>query len=481
MHPTLVKRLILATLAVAVAPLAAQTDPDSNQRDRFNYYPQVFFTPPVAESTSVPSTKEGDDWLELDTVLLPGRKSRFFRSLSFSASLVDQENCIEDKSSADPSPLAALGICSELESGSGEVRTFRLNPDDHLLGFEGTITPGDWFRNADDFTKAYSLAKTYDKYVNVEVDPLKGMNRRREKLHFLTWGRGKRLALSLSGTVKYAERKSVVDGARLPRQMLRDEHFEDTYSVEFEPNRLLFYPGDLATAYKALLAHTKLSSDNTSGLDVKQCTTKDGKVDCVAAACRDSAPGDLLDCLKTLSDRPVSPRWLSALLPKIKYEDKDQFDFLLNGGNFVPLAFLEDSIQTWTVSWDLGAALDTAHHRREALTAIATHQKLVEQDAKRKLTIEILTSSINKRAGRSLSKALLARYNDDSFVDASWSAVWLDGTTERKLTELDLHLNTKPGVVLGEQGPPRGSYLIKLKAKDAFGNQAERTVTLRVI
>ncbi|MDX1502847.1 MAG: putative Ig domain-containing protein [Thermoanaerobaculia bacterium] len=491
--------ILTLTLGLTGAALADDNDDEDSQlRDRSAYFPLFFqgVTDEPAEPDDRGATVKKP---KLAEEFLPGFWSLALRSLTFEASLLDQVDCIEDKSDATPSPLASLAICSQVEvpsdTGDPTVRTFRFNPDDELRSYKITVNPGDWFRSAADFTAAYTTAKSYPLYVDRSDDPLLEKTSEREALHFLSWSFGKRLLAGLSATGSYTKRASLVDNTLLPAPMLRRDRYEDTLSVEFDPDRLLVYPGDLASAYDALLAHTQLAPDSGSGLPADQCLIRAGEsgadgeevkvdtLDCFTKVCQQEKNGDLFACLGALSKRKVSRRGLAGLLPKIKYEEKDQFDFLLNGGVFVPQAFLEDSLHTWTVTWDLGEALDSADHRRQALKAIATHQKLVAQDvardAKKKLTLQVPSYSLRYPAGTEFIEFLLARYDNGEFADAKWSGVRLDGGKKTSLAKIGLSVNEKPGVLMGKVTKP-DTYTVELTAKDDYGKTATATVTLTV-
>ena len=454
--------------------LEAQTTGGTYRSD--SYYIQA----PVPMGETVPERIDDrtlvNAWkADFEKYLLPGWKSRFGRSLSFSASLLDQPDYIP------------IGESTENPSG------FLPNSTDKLGKFDISLSPGQWFRKSSDFSAAYALGKSSATAVLIDFssDPLaalppslKRLNAGHvTKLQFLAWaGKGsgwKRLASAVGFTVAASERSAWVGSVPIPDSIRDRDRVVETYSLKLDAKHFLLFPGQVSAAYTALEAHTAISRLNRSGLEEGSCE-----------AGQDS--GNPVSCLEKLSKLKVSRRGLAGLVPSVEFKTVDEFDFVLSAGNFVGSRFLEDSLWTFNVTWDLGSALDTANHRREAIKAIALHHQLVKRDQMRN---DELVLSVGRPGsvlkGQLLYLPLIAKYKTSKVLPlGSWAATAKEANlkspcersptsrdSQKGLHELDLKLSSD-GILSGY--PPEGNWDINVVFTDPHKNQAMTCTTLKV-
>lgn len=417
-----------------------------------------FIQAPVPEGDPKATTVDDDQWkADFEESLLPGGKSRFWRSLTFSFSTLDQPDNV------------FIGESEENPSG------FLRNPDQSLSKLDFTLKPGQWFRKSSDFSAAYALGKSPATagLIDFSTDPLADFQNTAErledrgvsKLEFLAWaGKGgtwKRLASAITFTMANSERSRLVGTSVLPPDIQDRDDEATTFSFKLDPKQLIRFPGQLSAAYTALEAHTAISSSNRSGLTNPGASCETGE---------NSA--NVVRCLEQLSDIQVSGRWLAGLLPEIEIKTTDEFDFVKVGGNFIGSQFLEDSLETVTVTWNLGAALDTANHRREAIKAIALHRTLVKRDTMRNDELSLVVTPPHKiKEGTLLYMPLIAKYKkSEDLPKGSWKA--------KGVQMLNLKLSGD-GILSGY--PPAGDWEIVITFKDTYGNVAETRTLIEVV
>ncbi len=320
--------------------------------------------------------------------LLPGPWSRFLRPLTVTGSSVDQLDRIYD-GTVDP------------ETG---FPSFTANPAGDLGKIELTVKPKNVFRSTAELKAAYSLAldDTAGGFIDASSDPLR-VTPSGKKLSELAWagrrGVGKRLLSAFEATFGYSERSPFAGALLLDEEVLKQDDDEFVYSISLDLDSLVIFPAEVGEAYDTLEKHTMLDPRNRAGLDVfinEQC-----------------AGLNPIRCLREMSGIRVKGRWLAGLLPKITYKTVDQFDFIVAGGE--PFPFNEDSIETFTVTWDLGSALDSAKHRRAAVKALAQHQKLAARDDRRNLQpILALSRQVSVPHGFPMPIKLPAAYQEET-------------------------------------------------------------------
>ena len=247
-------------------------------------------------------------------------------------------------------------------------------PVDDLAKLELTVKPGQIFRSTAELGQAYdlALADLTKGFVDRLSDPLRDTPSRK-KLDELAWagrhGVGKRLLAALEATVGYNERSPFAGPTLLDEEIRGEDDTEFVVSVSLDLDALVIFPEEVGEAYEVLEKHTRLDPENEAGLDVFENLDCSGK--------------NPIKCLREKSGIGVRGRWLAGLLPKITFETVDQFDFILAAGQPFPLN--EDSLESVTVTWDLGSALDSAKHRRAAIKALGSHRKLAARDDRRNL------------------------------------------------------------------------------------------------
>ncbi len=64
-------------------------------------------------------------------------------------------------------------------------------------------------------------------------------------------------------------------------------------------------------------------------------------------------------------------------MPVFEFKTVDQFDFVEFGGRFLRSLYLEETIETYTMTWDLNRIFDRRADRTAALDAVAAVEKLV--------------------------------------------------------------------------------------------------------
>lgn len=382
--------------------------------------------------------------LDFESALLPGRGSLLFRSLTLGYSLLDQA----DRVFVGGDPILPASF---LEVGDTTLNKFDLK-----------LAPGSWFRTPKEFQDAYELAKKAP-FVESGSDPLldRKFDAQSKKLHFLAWakrsGAAKRLLDSTEFTISSAERSEVASMMIVPPNLRSQNKRATTYSFVFDPKNIVVFPEQVASAYNALEKHVDLHKSEPGLKDPTLCTEP-----------------VLIDRLRCLSEITVRPRWVAGLIPEVKLERVDQFEFLANAGGFVRSPFVEDDIDTLTVQWDLAAALNSSEHRRAALNAVLRHQALYKVGRQRAAGIDISPTSLEVREGQMIFLPLKAEYDAD--VGALEVSKWqLAGAEPR------LHLS-KEGVLSGFLAPSKSSVVtLRVTAIDKHGGEAVQEIRISVI
>lgn len=149
----------------------------------------------------------------------------------------------------------------------------------------------------------------------------------------------------------------------------------------------------------------------------------------------------------------------------------------------MPSPDIKDTLDTYTVTWDLGATLNTAKHRRDAITAIAIHKQLVLQDKMRSEKNLIIkgSDSVSIKAGDVLFHPFSAWQKDKKSGEekrakgVSWSAHLGSGEEGPPLKDLQLTL-TSDGTLVGKPDANADGKILTIRGTDKY----KKSVTLEV-
>lgn len=252
---------------------------------------------------------------------------------------------------------------------NGETRTvpeFIPNPDQRLRKYSLEIAFVNSVVKPADLKTLYAAARAASGSLNLSVDPVTAdrwayfsRNRPRD-----TFGR---LLSGFKLTVAVSERETPMPTEPVsPRleQLLNeiDEH-EETFAIEFDPTALFRTSSDYSSAAAALDTYAKLYKPGALGLG-------------------DVSPQGIRG----------AERFLIAALPKFKVQVVDQFDLFEFSGRFLRSALQEDSIEVYTLTWDLSRFIRSRSDELTDLGTVATLAKLaktgLQVSAPRKTAIE---------------------------------------------------------------------------------------------
>ncbi|MCG8463058.1 MAG: hypothetical protein MI919_42790 [Holophagales bacterium] len=357
------------------------------------------------------------------------------------------------------------------------------NPAPNLEKREATLRPGRFFRTTAELDAAYKVAtdKKTRRLIDSGSDPLRKVDEA-EKLAELASANSKgyirRFFSAFEMTFGHSERDPTELKQDPASPEFRSDDGEFVYRVTLDLDQLVVFPAEVREAYDTLERHLKLDPLERVELepfDSGQC-----------------AGDDPVRCLRKTSGLPVRGRWLAGVLPTIKFETKDQFDFILAGGEAFPLQ--EDTLETITVTWDLTSALDIAKQRRDAIKALAAHRRIQEREARRGREPLLGKSSIDLPKGFPLPVQLRSCYRGYSTdkgecegrpPELTWKvhevAQSRDGAEFEPLgDDHPIEINPK-GQLKAEDAEP-GRYRIRLCLVDDVGNASrlQQELTLDV-
>ncbi len=276
--------------------------------------------------------------------LLPN-ESRWFRGFTFKVYRLDQSNTLFDS--------------------TGNTRP---NPNPELEKYELSLDLSKVFWSSDELVDAYKLAASTKKAKLSLIDAecfreqyLSNGKTGQEVLAFFARaqkGRGKKLRRFASAwTFSMAQSERQNPG-------LGGDDYEGTYSITFDPKKLIVTADRALKAYEGLDAYTELH---------KVKVPRDFLGPNIGDVRHPSS------ALRKQSGLPIMKQGFVALIPTMKIKSVDQFDFLAVGSTFLPNPLIEGSLETVTFTWDLSTALDTAKKRRDAMKAIVIHEKLLKR------------------------------------------------------------------------------------------------------
>jgi len=255
----------------------------------------------------------------------------------------------------------------------GEDRTvpgFIPNPDERLVKGTVEINVSRVFPSTGDLKSLFSTVSTHKERFDLSVDPLAAED---DPVAYFMRARGRdwaaRLASGLTISFALSERPTPDPTADIPEplreQIAAADQYEEVYSVKFDPFPLFNTGSHRSEAAQALTAYAttfKPGRDVPTGLQI-------------ATLCASPHP----HCLGETAGLSQSRRWLAALLPTFEYKTVDQFDFVQYGSRFLRPFFLDESLEVYTLTWDLSRVLDRQKERTATLDAIAAVEKLSAQ------------------------------------------------------------------------------------------------------
>ena len=260
--------------------------------------------------------------------------------------------------------LGELTVPDRTGEGERTVPDFIPNPDEKLWKATAELKFGRLFTSTADLKSIYSSAKKHKKLFDLASDRIAGEE---DKVDFFLRRRsrdwGARLISGLTFTFAISERPAVDPMGKLPDAVRRrleteDEH-EETFSIKYDPLPLFNTGSHLSAGAAALAAYATTYKPETLGVE---------------SLCTDPKRPS---CLREVSNLASSKKWLAALLPVFEFKTVDQFDFVEFGGRFLRSLFLEESLETYSLTWDLNRVFDRKADRTAALDAVAAVEELV--------------------------------------------------------------------------------------------------------
>lgn len=309
-------------------------------------------TPTTVEHSSSSDSSTPSAKLEVKD-LLPSPSELMGRALKFKLELLDQEDFYIEEVT--------------LPSGRGgeerDAMVFRPNPDRYLWKTTLSLDFSKLFPSAAELKAGYEGVAAHSKWIDRSADPL-SLERANGELveyfaHARPTDRWKRFLSGISAFVAIADRPALQDGAPLPRPVLEEDDYDETYGVKVDPAKWFVDVSDWAAAYSATLAYAK-AYEKPEVLRFEH-------------PCSEQIDRRCLDGLTSLA----GPRQiLAAVLPVFEVKSVDQFDFVQAGKRFISTSLQDSTLETYTLTWDLGRVVSAAEDRRAALKTLAAIEKM---------------------------------------------------------------------------------------------------------
>lgn len=235
------------------------------------------------------------------------------------------------------------------------VVEFLPNPDQYLWKATLTVSPSQMFLSASDLETAYGAVAKNRKLFRTDYDPLSLVD---DELGYFSRSRradrAGRVLSSVTFSVAVSQRPSLDGQSTLPDPVINEDRAVQTYSVKIDPLSWFVTGTEKASAYSALGAYAKAYK-------------KSEAVETLLIPCKNQNDRD---CLRELSGLSGRGRFWVAVLPVFEYKSVDQFDFVNAGGRYLFAPLVEDTIETYTVTWDLKRAFKASKERISALSAV---------------------------------------------------------------------------------------------------------------
>jgi len=303
---------------------------------------------PVLSASSQPSTAR----LRVAD-LLPDPSERFGRSLNFKLELLDQEDFF----------IQEVTLPSGRNGEDRDTLIFRPNPDRYLAKGTLTLDLSKLFQSPSELKTAYETVQELPEAFDTAHDPLAVERARGEVTDLFAWARPKdrwkRLLSGISVYAAVADRPTLSNGSPLPEPILAEDRYNQTYGLKIDPSKWFVTASDRASAFAATEAYARAYGKPDVLKVVQPCS---GQVD--------------RRCLDSLSEIAGPQTYLWALLPVFELKSVDQFDFIQTGQRFLTGSFQDKTLETYTLTWDLGRAFGAATERAAAAKLIAALEKV---------------------------------------------------------------------------------------------------------
>lgn len=237
-----------------------------------------------------------------------------------------------------------------------------------------------------------------------------------------------------------------------------------SFDLVFDPASLFVTAADHAAAYTALASYLKVFPERVKGLAKQHCT-----------------PGeDDRSCLEKLAGTAATSgqrarRVLAAVLPTVKVESVDEFDYAVLGGVpvLLPPEGRDRALQNFELSWKLASVLPASKARRDALAALKARAELnAVIEALAVPGLEVTTQALTVQHGVNIAAPL-----QTNAVGGVWTA-------DRENWPVRSLYLTANGVLLGQPRCPGGATACQttlgFKVTDAAGREIRRSISLTI-
>lgn len=285
------------------------------------------------------------------------------------------------------------------------------NPDQYLWKATLTLNPSQLFILPSELEAAYGTVLKNGRLFNTTYDPLS--LEEHEIDYFMRRRSIDRFGRLLSGftfSAAVSERPRLEGGSPLPDPIFSRDKRVETYGLKFDPLPWFVTGSEQASAFSAL------------GSYVKAYKQKD-LAESITPLCKSQHD---VRCVEEVAGLSRGRRFAIAVLPVLEYKSVDQFDFINAGGRFVFSPFFDQTIETYTATWDLKRAFKVSKERLGAIAAIQASQDLSAPAP----LIEINSKPINVAVG----ELVYLRFRVTGGVkDLAWSVKsTCPGATEKK-------------------------------------------------
>lgn len=285
--------------------------------------------------------------------LLPSSAERWSRLFEVKAELIDQEDFF----------IQEILLPRGREGEELPTKVFSPNPDRYLWKSTVNLNFARLVRSPDELKIAYEAAANNPAWFDTGVDPLALERAGNDVVKYFARARPEdrvdRLLTSLTAFVAVADRPSLRNGLLLPGQIEREDGYDETYGIKIEPSRWFVSGTDWAKAYGATAAYARAYKQPSALSFPHPCS---GQVN--------------RRCLDHATRLSGSQRLFATILPTFEFKLVDQFDFVQDGARFISTDAADDSLETYTLTWDFGRVFGAAKQRAEMLAALQALEKV---------------------------------------------------------------------------------------------------------
>jgi hypothetical protein len=288
--------------------------------------------------------------------LLPGPAERWSRLFQVKAEFIDQEDFF----------VQEVRLPRGRDGEELDTLIFRPNPDSYLWKSTVSLDFSRLVWSADELKTAYEAAASNPEWFDTRVDPLALERAGNDLVEFFARARQEdrldRFLNSLSAFVAIADRPTLRNGSLLPDAVDRDDEYDETYGVKIDTSRWFPNGSDWAKAYAATAAYARA---------FKQPSVLDFPHPCSGHVNR--------RCLEQATSLNGAQRLFASILPVFEFKLVDQFDFVQDGARFLSTDLADDSLETYTLTWDFARVFGAAKQRAEMLAALQALEKVREK------------------------------------------------------------------------------------------------------